>query len=56
MGKLHLVRLPWKLSDTHRGNYHCAPLFGEHNDYVFSELLGMPKEEIRRLEQEKVIY
>jgi hypothetical protein len=29
---------------------------GEHNEYVFGELLGMPKEEIQSLMEEKVIY
>ncbi len=33
-----------------------APKFGEHNDYVFKELLNMPEEEINRLKDEKVIY
>lgn len=56
MGKLCLAGLPWRLSDCSRGNYYSPPLLGEHNDYVFGELLGMPKEEIRRLEKEKVIY
>ena len=56
MKKLHLARLPWKLSDTPRGNYYCAPLLGEHNDYVFGKLLGMPKEEVTQLEEQKVIY
>ena len=56
MGKLRLAGLPWRLSDSPRGKYHYAPLLGEHNDYVFGELLGMPKEEIKRLEEEKVIY
>lgn len=56
MGKMRLVGLPWRLSDTPKGNYQHAPLLGEHNDYVFGELLGMSKEEIRRLEEDKVIY
>ena len=56
MGKLRLVGLPWRLSDSPKGNYQCAPLLGEHNDYVFSELLGLSKEQIRQLEEEKVIY
>lgn len=56
MGKLRLPGLPWMLSNTPRGNYNHAPLLGEHNDYVFGELLGLPKEEIKRLEEEKVIY
>jgi hypothetical protein len=33
-----------------------APLLGENNDYVFGEILGMPKMEIDKLVEEKVIY
>lgn len=55
MGKLRLAGLPWKLSDTPKGNYLCAPLLGQHNDYVFSELLGLSKEEIEQLKEENVI-
>ncbi|MFC1932734.1 CaiB/BaiF CoA transferase family protein, partial [Chloroflexota bacterium] len=56
MGKLRHTGLPWRLSDTPKGNYQRAPLLGEHNDYVFGELLGMSREEIKRLEEEKVLY
>ncbi|MCP3942668.1 MAG: CoA transferase [Desulfobacteraceae bacterium] len=33
-----------------------APKFGEHNDYVFKELLGISDEKIQKLKDEKVIY
>jgi crotonobetainyl-CoA:carnitine CoA-transferase CaiB-like acyl-CoA transferase len=56
MGKLHFTGLPWKLSDTPKGNYWYPPLLGEHNEYVFGELLGMSKKEIEQLKQEEVIY
>jgi crotonobetainyl-CoA:carnitine CoA-transferase CaiB-like acyl-CoA transferase len=36
-------------------NYGTPPLLGEHNDYVFGELLGLSKEEIRKLTEEKVL-
>ena len=55
-GKLRLVSLPCRLSDCPKGNYQSPPLIGEHNDYVFGELLGLPKEEIKQLKEEKVIY
>jgi len=55
-GKLQLPNIPWKLSDTPRGNYHVAPLLGEHNDSVFGGLLGLSPEEIARLKEEQVIY
>jgi len=56
MGRLSLPGLPWRLSNTPKGNYQCPPLLGEHNDYVFGELLGLSKEEVRQLKEEKVIY
>ena len=55
IGKRRLPGLPWKLSDTITGNYEHAPLIGEHNDYVFGELLKMSEEEIRQLERDNVI-
>ncbi|MBE0415452.1 MAG: CoA transferase [Dehalococcoidia bacterium] len=55
MGRVRLARLPWRLSDSPRGNYQHAPLLGEHNDYVFGELLNMSGEEIARLKEEQVI-
>ena len=32
-----------------------APRFGQDNEYVFGTLLGMSKEELTKLEEEKVI-
>jgi benzylsuccinate CoA-transferase BbsF subunit len=48
--------IPWKLSKTHGAIYRHAPSLGEDNEYVFGELLGLSKEEIVRLQEEKVIY
>ncbi|MBM2825390.1 MAG: hypothetical protein HW402_1334, partial [Dehalococcoidales bacterium] len=31
-------------------------LLGEHNDYVFRELLGLDAEEYTQLIEEKVVY
>ena len=56
MGELSLAGFPWKLSDSPEGNYQYAPLLGEHNDYVFGELLGIPAEKIRQMEKDKVIF
>ena len=33
-----------------------APLLGEHNEYVFKEILGLSGEEFERLKREVVIY
>ncbi len=56
LGTWCLAALPWRLSDAPPGNYEHAPELGEHNDYVFRELLNMRHEEIARLQQEQVIY
>ncbi len=44
----------WKMSRTPGRLRLPTPCFGEHNDYVFGELLGMSKEEILRLAEEGV--
>jgi len=46
----------WKMSKTPGKISRRAPLVGEHNNHVFGELLGMPRDEIDRLVEEKVIY
>jgi len=56
MGTVRLARLPWKLSDSPQGNYDHAPSLGEHNDYVFKELLNMSDEKIAQLQEEQVIF
>ena len=47
---------PWKFSETPAKINRSAPLFGEHTHQIYQELLGLSKEEIERLEEEKVIY
>ncbi|MFC2012198.1 CaiB/BaiF CoA transferase family protein [Chloroflexota bacterium] len=56
MGKLRFAGLPWRLNNKPRENYQYAPLLGEHNEYVLGELLGLSREEIIRLIEEKIIY
>ena len=56
IGATWLYGMPWLLSDTPGGIHRHAPLMGEHNDYVFRQLLGVSQEEQRQLEQEQVIY
>ena len=36
-------------------DHRRAPLFGEHEDEIYGDLLGMPHEEIERLRQEGVV-
>lgn len=47
---------PLRLDKTPYEIRRHAPSLGEHNDYVLGELLGMSKEEIASLQQEKVVY
>jgi len=56
MGKRVVVAPHWKFSYTPASISRHAPLLGEHNEYVFSELLGMSIEEIEDLVQRGVIY
>lgn len=46
---------PIKLSESPITIRRPAPLLGEHNDYVFGELLGMSKEEIQSLADDQII-
>jgi len=48
------ARSPWNMSRTPQP-VRRAPLLGEHNRYVLSELLGLSDQEIAELEKEKVI-
>ena len=56
IGKDWVIAPPWRLSETPAQINRHAPLLGEHNEYVFGELLGMSARKIERLKQEKVIY
>ena len=51
-----LVGTPWKLSETPARVARPAPMLGQHNEYVFGELLGLSKTDINRLADRKVIY
>jgi crotonobetainyl-CoA:carnitine CoA-transferase CaiB-like acyl-CoA transferase len=44
----------WRMSETPAHVRLPAPAFGEHNRYVFAEMLGLSEEEIARLEAEGV--
>jgi benzylsuccinate CoA-transferase BbsF subunit len=56
VGMEMLPGIPWKLSRTPGKMRLPAPSIGEHNGYVFGELLGYTPEEIAALEESKVIY
>jgi benzylsuccinate CoA-transferase BbsF subunit len=52
-GKTMVWRSPWASALT--AALPSAPCLGEHNDYVFKDLLGMTDSEIARLTDKKVI-
>lgn len=56
MGKQVVLGPPWRFSETPARVTRASPLLGEHNEYVFGELLGIPSSEIRRLQDERVIF
>jgi benzylsuccinate CoA-transferase BbsF subunit len=55
-GELYIVAPPWKFSETPAEATMAAPLLGEHNRYVFGELLGVSEEQISQMEADKVLY
>jgi crotonobetainyl-CoA:carnitine CoA-transferase CaiB-like acyl-CoA transferase len=56
LGEEVLGANPWRLSLTKPEIQRPAPLVGEHNNYVYGELLNIPAWEIKILQVEKVIY
>ena len=50
-----LYGFPFKLSKTPGIIHRVCPSLGEHNNYVFGELLGLTQGEIDRLTREKVL-
>jgi benzylsuccinate CoA-transferase BbsF subunit len=53
-GRRELVGVPWRMSDYEPPVRH-APLLGEHNDYVFGELLGVSQRDLAELRRQGVI-
>ncbi|HOG45963.1 MAG TPA: CoA transferase [Anaerolineae bacterium] len=56
MGKKVVISPPWKLSETPARIKKASPLLGEHNEEVFGSLLGMSRDEIKKLQDEEIIY
>lgn len=55
-GGIVVYNEPWKGPHVEPKEPRYAPLLGEHNDYVFGEVLGLSPEEIKRLTEQEVIY
>jgi crotonobetainyl-CoA:carnitine CoA-transferase CaiB-like acyl-CoA transferase len=51
-----VVGPPWRLSRTPAKLDGWTPKLGEHNHYVFGQLLGLSDEEIEELIAARVIY
>lgn len=56
LGKQTVLKPAWKLSGTPVRIDSAAPSIGQHNKYVFGELLGISDEEFKRLKDEQVIF
>ncbi len=56
LGAEILYGVPWRMSETQLSIRQRAPFLGEHNQYVFGDLLGLPTEEIARLVEDEVLY
>jgi crotonobetainyl-CoA:carnitine CoA-transferase CaiB-like acyl-CoA transferase len=55
MGRVRVDGLPVHLGATDWRIARGAPLLGQHNDYVYGELLGLPSAEIDELRDEGVL-
>jgi len=55
-GRITFDKLPVSLSEGQKDVCDGTPVLGEHNDYVFQQLLGLSREEIDRLTREQVIF
>jgi crotonobetainyl-CoA:carnitine CoA-transferase CaiB-like acyl-CoA transferase len=55
LGKVRDLGAPFKLPATPGGPSRPAPLLGQHNDEVYSTLLGKEPEELRQLRAERIM-
>lgn len=56
VGAEMLYGVPWLFSGTPGSVRAPAPLLGQHNKYVLTELLGMDDATVRRLSDDQVVY
>jgi crotonobetainyl-CoA:carnitine CoA-transferase CaiB-like acyl-CoA transferase len=54
-GSRPIIGPPWRMTPDEAQIGRGAPLLGEHNDYVYGELLGLPPGDIADLKTRKVI-
>jgi benzylsuccinate CoA-transferase BbsF subunit len=51
-----LPGLPWRFAGLEAPRIIAAPVLGQHNAYVYQELLGLSAAEVARLVEQQVIY
>jgi crotonobetainyl-CoA:carnitine CoA-transferase CaiB-like acyl-CoA transferase len=51
-----LPGLPWRFEGLAAPPITAAPVLGQHNAYVYQELLGLSTAEVARLQAEQIIY
>jgi len=51
-----MIGAPWRFDKTPVRMERWMPGLGEHNEYVFGELLGLSTAQIKALAEEEVIY
>ena len=56
VGKRTVAGLPLKLSAMPQLPYFSAPLLGQHNDFVFGDLLGHDPKRVQELKDIQAIY
>jgi crotonobetainyl-CoA:carnitine CoA-transferase CaiB-like acyl-CoA transferase len=47
---------PWHYAEMPPLSYRHSPLLGADNEYVLGGILGLSADEIRRLEEARVVY
>ncbi len=51
-----LPALGWRFEGGPKPRITAAPVLGQHNDYVYSELLGLSSEEVAKYIDDQIIY
>ena len=54
-GQRPMIGAPWQMSQTQASIERGAPDLGEHNSYVFCDLLGLSGQELQQLIEEGVV-
>jgi benzylsuccinate CoA-transferase BbsF subunit len=55
IGRMHYQRPPFIFSESDAGPTRPDPLLGEHNEYFYKQLLGIPEDEYKKLMSAGVI-